>query len=396
MSIMHLERAYLIQTLAAVLHECEPPQPPENLDWEKLYKLSVRHSVSNMAHCGITGLSQEQQPPSDIMKAFQIDYKKSIAREAIQHITLEDILQVFEEQQIACVPLKGILVKYLYPRPDMRTMADLDILFQDEQTEQVKKLLTDMGYSVEDEGAYHDVYFKKPIINLQMHRWLMPKSSPYSNYFMNVWDRAILQTGSQFMFRLSPEDFYIHLMVHLTNHYAKAGTGIRSIMDIWLYREHYGNQLDWHYIEAELRKIHLLTFTKNICGLGEVWFANAESNALYDEMADYIFASGVYGNQKNLQLSSMNAVSTQTDANGTVKLKYYLKLFFPGLQHMTILYPFLGALPFLMPICWLLRGVKSLRNRRRNTLAIINIVHSASADDISQIRNHHTRVGLPF
>lgn len=145
MSILHLERAYLIQLLTAVLHECEPPQPPENLKWEKLYKLSVRHSVSNMACCGIIRLSQEQQPSSVIMKSFQTDYKKSIAREAIQHITLEQILQAFEEHQIACLPLKGILVKYLYPRPDMRTMADLDILFQDElPEEQVQSMISSL------------------------------------------------------------------------------------------------------------------------------------------------------------------------------------------------------------------------------------------------------------
>lgn len=51
---------------------------------------------------------------------FKSDYKKGMAKEATQHITVEQILKTFEENHIACMPLKGYLVKYLYPQPDMR------------------------------------------------------------------------------------------------------------------------------------------------------------------------------------------------------------------------------------------------------------------------------------
>ena len=38
------------------------------------------------------------------------------------------------------MPLKDSIIKYLYPSPELRTMSDLDILFENKKTKQVKKL----------------------------------------------------------------------------------------------------------------------------------------------------------------------------------------------------------------------------------------------------------------
>ena len=96
---------------------------------------------------------------------FKSDYKKGMAKEATQHITVEQILKTFEENHIACMPLKGYLVKYLYPQPDMRLMADVDILIKDEQAEQVKKLMMDFGFTVEHQGGNHDGTRKHAVIS---------------------------------------------------------------------------------------------------------------------------------------------------------------------------------------------------------------------------------------
>ena len=340
------ESKYILQMLFAVLNDLDPLPPPEDVDWGRLYRIAARHIISNMVWYGIDKLNIEQQPPVEIIRAFQTDCKKAIAREAVQHITLERLQQAFAEQGIAYLPLKGILIKYLYPQPGMRTMADLDIFFKDEQTGLVKKLLLDMGYSLESEGSYHDVYFKKPMINLQVHRWLVPQKSPYSQYFADAWDKAILNPENRYLYHFSPEDFYIHLISHLANHYQGAGTGVRSIIDIWLYHRHHGDNMNWQYVDSELEKINLKSFARNIFGLGEVWFAGAENSPIHDEMGEYIFASGVYGSSKNAQLSSMTGLSKQSEDKRLIQYKYYMQLFFPGLKHMTILYPALDKCLF--------------------------------------------------
>lgn len=98
-----------------------------------------------MACYSLSRLSNDSKPAQEVLAKFQRDCKKGIAKEAAQHITVEQVLKTFEESHVACMPLKGYLLKYLYPRPDMRLMTDVDILLNNKQTKRVKMLLSGMG-----------------------------------------------------------------------------------------------------------------------------------------------------------------------------------------------------------------------------------------------------------
>lgn len=395
MPATQLEQNYLVRLLSAVINVSQPPVPPENLNWEKLYQFSARNGLANMAWYGLARLDQESQPDQRTMAKFQLDCKKAIAKEATQHLVAEQILQAFEENQIDCMPLKGYLVKYLYPRPDMRLMADVDILFKDAQTEQVLEKMLELGFSVEHQGGYHDIYYRHPFMNVEMHRRLMDEDSPYSEYLNKTWDRAKLKDGSKFTYQLSQEDFYIYLLIHLTKHYTGIGTGIRSFLDIWLYNKRYRGEMDWAYIQVELEKTRLWEFAKNINGLCAVWFGNAQSNELYDEMTGEIFSGGIYGSRKRAIISSINIVKTgQKNASRTALYLYRLELFFPPLRTMKILYPFLETLPFLLPFCWAARGVRSLILKRKHMFQTIKRAHSVSKEDLIRIRHLHQKAGL--
>ncbi|MFA5527676.1 MAG: nucleotidyltransferase family protein [Peptostreptococcales bacterium] len=223
---------------------------------------------------------------------------------------------------------------------------------------------------------------------------LISEDSPYSGYLNKTWDRAVLKLGCEYTYELSREDFYIYLLIHLTKHYSGGGTGIRSFMDIWVYRNRYKDEMDWDYIEAELEKTGLREFTENICGLGEVWFGSGQDNALYEEMTEYIFSSGAYGTRKNAVISSMNIKSSKKHSAKISKCLYSLRLFFPPLSTMKIQYPFLGEVPKLLPACWVLRGIRCLLFKRKHTLQMINKVHSVSEKDMIRIGSLHEKAGL--
>ncbi len=388
------EGNYLIRLLSSVLEAVQPPTPPKEIEWSMLYGLSVRHGVSNMAWYSLDKLCHDDRPPREVMEKFQSDYKKAAGKEAMQHIMLEKVLKIFEEHHIACMPLKGCLIKQLYPHPNMRLMADIDILFKEEQSEQVKHLLTDLGFTVEDVGGNHDCYGMQPYMKIEMHRELVPEDSPYRDYLNKTWDRARLKEACQYTYELSREDFLIYLLIHLTKHYAGGGTGIRSFMDLWVYKKQYREEMDWDYIRSELNKINLCEFTESILGLCEVWFGEAASNGLYEDMAEFVFDSGVYGTQKHIFVSSMSVKSREKSSVRNIKFLYGFKKFFPPLKSMIIQYPFLKTAPFLLPFGWMLRGIKCVLFKRRRTLGIINGIRSVSEEDIEKIGNLHRKAGL--
>jgi len=394
LNTLHPEEKYLIHLLYSVLHDTHPQEPPENLDWEKVYKLSVLHSVANMVYYGINRLNAGQKPSCEIIKKFQHDFKKAIAKEAVQNTSAEKLLEAFEKNQIDCMPLKGYQVKHLYPQPDMRMMADIDILYKPDEKNLVTQLMQDSGYTLKHTGENHDSYYREPFMNIEMHHRLISENSPYSRYLSKVWDRARPKDGYRHIWQLSEEDLFIYLMIHLTKHYVRGGTGIRSFMDIWVYLRHYENKLDWNYILSELEQIKLRKFSENIIGLGNAWFGNEQSNELFDEMAKYIFSSGAYGTEKNHIVFELNSNTDIKRSITSTKLLYRLKLFFPGIKHMKILYPFLGTMPFLLPVCWVLRGLKSVLFKCERTFQIINTVSSVSAQDVARIQDLHKRAGL--
>lgn len=382
----------MIHLLSSVLHDTQPQSPPKDLDCEQLFKQSVRHGVANMAFSALDHLDAEEQPSQDVMEKFRKEYKKAMAKEATQHIAVEQILRSFEENRIACMPLKGCLIKYLYPKPDMRQMADIDIFFKAEQAEKVKKIMQGQGYTVKHQGGNYDIYYREPYMNIEMHRRLILETSPYSNYLDKTWERAALKPGCEYTYGLSREDFYIYLLIHLTKHYSGGGTGIRSFMDIWVYRRRYKDEMDWAYIEAELGKVGLREFTENIYRLGEAWFGSGQSNELQREMSAYILSSGAYGTQKYSVISSLGIRAKKTKL--PPKYAYWLKLFFPPISDMKVQYPFLERVPKLLPACWVLRGLKCLFFKRRLMLHMISQAHSVSGEDIAKMESLHKRAGL--
>ena len=143
--------------------------------------------------------------------------------------------------------------------------------------------------------------------------------------------------------------------------------------------------------KAELLQIVLRVFEKEVRGVGEVWFGSRPDNELYAEMTAYILSSGTYGLWKNSVLAAMGR---QEKTLLSSRSMYLLKLFFPPLETMKILYPFLHRLPCLRPLCWGLRGADRLLGKRRRTLGMISAVRSMSDRDIDNIARLHEKAGL--
>ena len=83
-----------------------------------------------------------------------------------------------------------------------------------------------------------------------------------------------LKKISDYEYRLSDEDFYVFLIAHIAKHYRFGGTGIRSLLDLYVYEKSL-TDLDFKYIEGELEKIGLLVFYKKINAITFNWYSGS-------------------------------------------------------------------------------------------------------------------------
>ena len=72
---------------------------------------------------------------------------KSIRKITAMEIDKKQLFERLEQEKIWYMPLKGTIIKDLYPSIGMRQMSDFDILFDKEYAEIVRDILLDLGFS---------------------------------------------------------------------------------------------------------------------------------------------------------------------------------------------------------------------------------------------------------
>ena len=125
----------------------------DNPNYNEIYKLAKFHSIQNMLYYAIMAyidkFSLTSQVEPELLKKLASDNKNAIAKAAYQEEEKEAIFKELEANNIKYMPMKGSIIKYLYPSIDMRSMADLDIYFDDLRSAEVRKILINLGYEVE-------------------------------------------------------------------------------------------------------------------------------------------------------------------------------------------------------------------------------------------------------
>ncbi len=319
---------------------------PEIIDYERLYRFAKNHSVVNIICYALMKLNKL---PQEYAAAFQKELKIGRAREATQEIETQEIVQELEQRGIRYMLLKGSVLKNLYPRPDLRSMCDVDIQYDTAHKCELDSFMLERGYEKAEVSGTDGVnisYLRKPYMNIEFHGVLMDTDIPlYNSYFGNNFERTVPARGCEVKY--TDEDFFVFMAAHLAKHYFLGGSGVRSLLDIWLYMRK-KPQLDVEYIFEELKKIKLDEFIRIMLGINSVLFDSAKPTPQQESVIEYIFNSGTYGTQKNRASESVKEKS---------KLSYALKRFFPDREFMAINYPIVKKCVLLLPLMWIIRLV---------------------------------------
>lgn len=321
-----------------------------NANYERLYRLSKKQGISNLTYYALDKLNPKIAP--ELYTKWEDDCVNAIVYDVYHQEEYKQLKKQFNKHQIDYVMLKGIILKKLYPTTDMRTMGDIDILIKPSQRQQVKEIMTSLGYkTLVYKKNNEDVYEKEPSITIEIHTELFETKSIYFHHYKNIWNNLIKHsTNTEYEFSI--DDFYIFIITHFAKHYFHAGSGLRNILDIYLFRNKYSNKLNKNYIETKLKKMNLLEFETDILNLIDVWFKNQDHTASTKEMQQFIFDSGINGKQENIYYNQMKKYKTKTN--------YLLNRLFLPIPEMKNRYPILTKIIILLPILWLYRILISI------------------------------------
>ena len=346
-----------------------------NMDLSARYAAAERHQLT-----GITGLALESADVKDA--AFAEAVGKAVRREAVFDVECAAVLAGLEKAGVWYMLLKGQLLKRLYPRMGMRQMADVDILYDASRTADVRTILEGLGFTAGKRFGIgvHDSFDKPPICHFELHRTLFSESqnNRFYVYYRDVKDRLLPDGTHAFGYRFSDEDFYVYITAHEYKHYSIYGTGLRSLLDAYVYVTKKPS-LDWDYIKGELDKLGIAEFEEQTRTLAFRLFDQEPLTERDRGILDFYLSSGTYGTVSN----GVKIRIGKDKGKRFKKLRYVFGRLFLPIRTVKENYPLFIRLPFLLPFLPVYRLFRGMKHNKKALMTEWKTLKSGCDNDSS-------------
>ena len=365
---------------------------PEGFSLEAADKLIRSQSLVPLIYrgafnCGIS-------PQSEVMQKYQVQYFQHLVSSDKQMRAVEQICAQFEKNGIDHMTLKGCNMKKLYPKPEMRSMGDADILIRLEQYERIPPLMQQLRYEAVKESPY-DFCWQGENLYVELHKKLFsPAQADLYGWFGDGWGKAQKIDGCRY--EMSREDEYVYIFTHMTKHFRFCGIGVRHFVDLYVYRQAYPG-LDEARIEQAMESLRLLDFYHNVRKTLDVWFKDVPADTVTELITDYVFNSGSFGTEQHkLYSEELLKASKKRNEVKNSKLKSFISALFPPLDLMQLSYNILYKWPVLYPVYWVVRWVDILLHRRKNIGKKLNIIQNMTDEKVAAYERTMNLMGLDF
>lgn len=347
-----IEHAQIMLSLCRAVLLGETPEAQElgEPELEALYALSYHHDCAHLVSRALYCAGKLDAASATCVK-FQKAQMLSVFRYEHQRVELERLCEALEQAQVAHIPLKGSVLRALYPEPWMRTSTDIDVLVHPDDLSRAEQALTQcLGYQREAQADTHDVSMRSESgVHIELHFDLIEQSRLNEHataLLRDIWSHAHPVEGKAWQHELTDEMFYFYHIAHMAKHFADGGCGVRTLIDLWLlcHRKTFDAQARATLLEQG----GLAAFERAAVQVCECWMTGETPSGVAAGMADFVLRGGSFGNTENF------VVAHQSKSKS--KLRYaWERVFMPYEQLATTYYPSLRGRRYLTPLYQLRR-----------------------------------------
>ena len=303
--------------------------------------LSRKHSLAHVVASALlnNGLL-DNSPQKDL---FLRELYSAVYAQEKTKLAFDRVCLMLEKMQVRFIPLKGAVIRDLYPQPWMRSSCDIDILINKTDLRSIVRMLVERSdFQLKSESKHDVVLISEEGICLELHFSLIgdKKSSLYSDVLDSVWESAVPVSDGSYRYRFSDEVFYYYHILHMAKHFRLGGCGIRPFLDLWLIN--HSECFDFSEKDYLLNNGKLADFEKYAKKLSEVWFSGKDHDEVTLSMQNFIVDGGNFGTEKTRAFAN-------TSRKGG-KYKYLLSRLFVPYSYLKTEYRILEKYPMLTPI----------------------------------------------
>lgn len=269
-------------------------------DLEEIRKIAIRHSVWQTVYLAL---------PEAYKKIYNKDIMVSVSKNIQRNAFIIGIIEKIKSNGINVTLIKGLSVSRLYKEPELRISGDTDILIDKNKENAVKKILAKSGFTVFNrEAKSHHFIAIHPLGGiLETHIKLYDKSAQKFLFYPDIdgedeymefdyMGKTIktlgINNGLQFLF------------VHYIRHFVAEGVGVRQLMDLLLYMEHFADEIDNEKLAKALKEFRYEKLMSVLKAIGNKYLGFNFENACYDDVAERLLLDveegGTFGSGKNI------------------------------------------------------------------------------------------------
>ena len=366
---------------------CLPLQAPFSDKFSvELYNTSKAHSVAHIV--GGALINNGLLADTGIDGIFRDKVYGTLFRYENLAYVLEKVCGVLEKTKTPYIPLKGSVIKELYPKPWLRTGCDIDILVHEEDVDAAAAAIADeLGYEIKGKGEHDISILATEGVYVELHFSLLEESRGrnLSKVLSDVWKHASPCESGSFRYELDDAMFYFYHVAHMAKHFVDGGCGLRPFLDLWLMER----SKNYHTNETKhlLKKGKLVDFAETAVQLSEAWFSGKEHTETTRLMAEFVMSGGCFGTAQTKMLSH------QQRSGG--RLKYTLSRIFVPYDDLKGQYPIIKKYRFLTPFCEICRLFSLVFGKKKKfRKKYISNMKNVPDEHIDNINLLFERVGL--
>lgn len=353
---INTNQGYFLHLMKCALKDECPLERPEGVSLETLYDIAYRQGLLNLIWFSIEKLNNN---PSDALcQKWRISSAQLLRQMAYQEMELELLIQTFSELGYKMLVLKGYQIKNYYPKPDMRTMGDIDLLIQNDGTQEardrVKDIMLSLGYEIEilNDGQV-DSYVKPNDVTIEIHFEFMDEIHPHYEDFIVDWD-SLLPTDRDSFYKMTVGDLYYYNIGHFIKNMSTRGNGIKPVVDAYVLWINMDDEQK-SKTNKKLEKAGLKKISDILLQISEIWFDGKTDDGSTKNIQEYLMRNTVYGYERNREI--LNVLRTDRENLKTGLFNKYLKRFFPPADELYSRFSIKHRIFLLLPFLWIARIV---------------------------------------
>lgn len=382
MNRLLFEGRSLVEIVASVIRQDDGHVPLNRLDWERMYRLADYHRVANTVYLGLLGY--RETVPGKWRDRFFERYQESLLFGESCQDAFKEILTWLDMRGISCTVLVSETVREFYKLPETADNSPVQIFLDEDKYYLAKGYLIDLGY--ETNKTYKGFGERMSRVNgitIVLYRKLPFRTSRYCKNMIKILETAQIREPYENIWMLPIESEMVYRMAGAAYRYVTDELTLREMLELVLCHRAWRDEIEEEEFQKRLEEFRIDGLADKLLEIAYMWFGEKsdpyllrrqEDMSVYDSVEERILTRGMLGKEEDEQALKLQGLiekeinKEQKEEGHSLRKeklgKYFaqqrkrLKWVFPDFHYMSSIYPIVGKLPILLPVFWLIRGVR--------------------------------------